>query len=111
MSRLEQLEKLRAADPTDSDVPYMIAHEKAKAGALGESVEWYNRCLELDPDYLYAYFHKAKTLESLDQPEIAAAALEEGLGRAKRAGNAKAIGELGEYLTQLQDRLREESGG
>ncbi len=111
MSRLEQLEKLRAADPTDADVPYMIAQEKAKVGDLDASVEWYNTCLELDPSYLYAYFHKAKSLEAQDKPELAAATLENGLSRAKQAQNAKAIGELGEYLTQLQDRLREATGG
>lgn len=107
MSRLDQLYKLRDADPTDADVPYMIAQEQAKAGDVTASIDWYDRCLELDPDYLYAYFHKAKMLESQDDLTIAVASLESGLDRAKRAGNAKAIGELGEYLTQLQERLRD----
>lgn len=110
MSRLDQLKKLHEADPTDSDVPYMIAQEKAKQGNPAEAVEWYNRCLELDPDYLYAYFHKGKTLESQGEAEIAVATLEDGLKRAKQAGNAKAIGELGEYLTQLQDQVRSGTG-
>jgi len=108
MSRLDQLYRLREADPADADVPYMIAQEQAKAGDAQASIDWYDRCLELDPDYLYAYFHKAKMLEARDELIIAAASLEEGLDRAKRAGNAKAIGELGEYLTQLQERLRDE---
>lgn len=110
MSRLDQLMKLRDADPSDSDVPYMIAQEKGKQGEQSEAVEWYNRCLELEPDYLYAYFHKAKALESQDDIAIAVATLEEGLKRAKLAGNAKAIGELGEYLTQLQEQLRSGTG-
>jgi tetratricopeptide (TPR) repeat protein len=111
MSRLEQLHKLHTADPTDADVPYMIAQEKDKVGEHSEAAAWYDKCIALDPDYLYAYFHKAKSLEALDQIEIAAAALEEGVKRSKAAANAKAIGELGEYLTQLQERIRETTGG
>ena len=110
MSRLEQLHKLHKADPADSDVAYMIALELAKAGNEDESVIWYNRCLEIDPDYLYAYFHKAKTLESAGSIELAVASLEEGVVRAKAAGDGKAIGELGEYLTQLQSEIRESMG-
>ncbi|MFI4855071.1 MAG: hypothetical protein ACIAQF_08865 [Phycisphaerales bacterium JB065] len=111
MSRLEQLHKLREADPSDADVPYMIAQEVAKLGDHAEAVSWYDRCIENDPDYLYAYFHKAKSLEAQDQIEVAAATLEEGVKRSKSASNAKAIGELGEYLTQLQDQIRQTSGG
>lgn len=106
MSRLDKLHKLREADPTDADVPYMIAQEIAKEGDHSEAIEWYDRCIELDPDYLYAYFHKAKSLEAKDSVEVAAATLEEGVKRSKAKGNAKAIGELGEYLTQLQDDIR-----
>lgn len=106
MSRLEQLHKLYAIDPSDADVPYMIAQELAKDGRAEEAVEWYGRCLECEPDYLYAYFHKGKTLEGIGELEVAVATLEAGLARAKAMQDAKAIGELGEYLTQLQHELR-----
>ena len=56
MSRLDKLHKLREADPTDADVPYMIAQEVAKEGDHETAIEWYDRCIELDPNYLYAYF-------------------------------------------------------
>lgn len=106
MSRLDKLHRLREADPTDADVPYMIAQEVAREGDHEQAVEWYDRCIELDPNYLYAYFHKAKSLEVNGSIEIAVATLEEGVRRSKAKANAKAIGELGEYLTQLQDEIR-----
>lgn len=101
MSRLEQLTRLHAADPTDADVPYMIAQEHAKAGDYGAAVEWYDRCLALDADYHYAYFHKARALESAGRAGDARNALTTGLERARAAGNTKASGEITEYLAHL----------
>ena len=111
MSRLEKLHKLRELDPADADVPYMIAQEHAKAGDHAEAVSWYDRCIELDADYHYAYFHKAKSLEANDAFDEAVQALEVGVQRSWAAANAQAIGELGEYLSQLQDDVRSRASG
>lgn len=102
MSRLAQLQKLFAADPSDADVMYMLAQEHAKAGDHGAAVEWYDRCLSANPDYHYAYFHKAKSLESSGDAPAAAAVLRAGVQRAARSGNAKAQGELAGYLDELE---------
>ena len=101
MSRLDQLMKLRDADPADADVPYMIAQEHAKAGDHDAAVQWYDTCLASDPAYLYAYFHKAASLEALERDDDAIAALRDGLTRAQAAHDEKAAGEIGTYLAQL----------
>ncbi|MEM1166591.1 MAG: hypothetical protein AAGI30_09920 [Planctomycetota bacterium] len=101
MSRLDQLTTLHAADPADADVPYMIAQEHAKAGDLDAAVEWYDRCLAIDAEYHYAYFHKARALESAEKQAEARETLTVGLGRARAAGNAKATNEIAEYLAHL----------
>jgi tetratricopeptide (TPR) repeat protein len=101
MSRLDQLMKLREADPADADVPYMIAQEHAKIGEHEQAVQWYDACLASDDAYLYAYFHKAASLESLDREGEAIIALRDGLAKAQAARDDKAIGEIGGYLTQL----------
>lgn len=101
MSRLPQLAKLHAVDPSDADVVYMIAQEHAKVGELAEAVGWYDRCLALDPHYHYAYFHKAKALEAMDDVPGAIAVLKDGLARARAKADAKAMNEIGGYLDML----------
>lgn len=101
MSRLAQLTKLHAVDPADADVVYMIAQEHAKAGDAASAVAWYDRCLAQDPHYHYAYFHKAKALESADDIPAAIATLKEGLARARTKSDAKAMNEIAGYLGML----------
>jgi tetratricopeptide (TPR) repeat protein len=101
MSRIEQLQKLREADPTDADVPYMLAQEHAKEGDAGAAIDAFDACLELDPDYHYAYFHKAKVLEREGRTDEAASVLRDGFGRAQAAGHAKAVNEISGYLDEL----------
>lgn len=102
MSRLAQLEKLRAADPADPDVAYMIAQEHAKLGDVPAAVYWYDTCLALNGSYHYAYFHKAKALESAGDVSGALATLDAGLECAKKDGNAKALNEISAYLFELR---------
>lgn len=102
MSRIAQLEKLHAADPGDADVMYMMAQEHAKEARWDEAVSWYDRCLGADPAYLYAYFHKARALESGERIDEALATLRAGLAKARGAGDAKATNEIASYLDQLE---------
>ncbi len=101
MSRLDALMKLHKADPADADVRYMIAHEHAKTGHHDQAVEWYTKAIDVDPDYHYAYFHLARSLEELGDIAAAMGALTTGLARAKAARNSKAAGEISGYLDSL----------
>jgi len=103
MSRLAQLEKLHTIDPTDADVLYMLAQEHVKAGNAEEGIKWYDRCLALNPDYLYAYYHKARTQQSMNDLGAAVSTLRTGRARAQQAGDAKALNEIGAYLDELED--------
>lgn len=102
MSRLSQLEKLHAADPNDADVAYMLAHEHAKSGNTPTAVHWFDTCLKLDPTYHYAFFHKAKALSADGDVENARGVLRDGLARATKDGNAKAMSEIAALLTELE---------
>lgn len=102
MSRLDQLMKIRDVDPEDADVAYMIAQEHAKAGDHDEAIAWYDRCLEMDGSYHYAYFHKARSQEARDDSAGAASTLELGLDAAKRDQHAKAMSEIESYLGELR---------
>lgn len=102
MSRLAQLEKLHAADPSDADVAYMIAQEHAKSGDNEAARAWFDRCLSIDAGYLYAYFHKARAQQKAGDTAGALSSARIGHSRAVSAGNAKAAGELASLIEELE---------
>ena len=101
MNRMAQLEKLLAAEPLDTFVLYSLGQEHAKAKNHAAAVEWYDKCLAVDPLYAYAYFHKARALEAAGNIEAAIKTLREGLTAARTGKDQKALSEIGGYLDQL----------
>jgi tetratricopeptide (TPR) repeat protein len=102
MSRMDQLQKLHAADPADADVLYMLAQEHAKAGDYRSAIAWYDRCLGADPNYLYGYFHKARAQQSAEDEAGAIQTLRTGLAAARAARDAKASSEIAGFLDELE---------
>lgn len=76
----------------------MLAQEHTKSGEHSEAIAWYDQCLEADPDYSYAYFHKARNELMLQRRSEARATLERGIERAALNQDAKALGELEQEL-------------
>lgn len=103
MPTVAQLEKLLALDPEDTFVLYGLAQEHAKQGDAEASIAFYDRVLAIDPDYLYAYFHKARVLEDEERFPEAIEALETGVERAKNKGDNKALSELQGFYESLKD--------
>lgn len=101
MSRLDKLNRLLDADPNDAFVLYGIAQEYAKLGEHPRAAEFYDRCLASDPNYLYAYYHKAVSQNEDGDAAGAQATLTLGVTRAKAAGDAKALSELQGFLDSL----------
>ena len=101
--RLEQLQKLHAADPSDADLPYMIALDYAKAGNTALALDWLDKTIALNAHYHYAYFQKAKLLDEDGEGADALVVLEDGIKMATEAGDVKALGELQELRTMMQD--------
>ncbi|MHC4975453.1 MAG: tetratricopeptide repeat protein [Planctomycetota bacterium] len=73
---------------------YMLAQEHGKSGEHLEAIAWYDQCLEADPEYTYAYFHKARAELSMQRRSEARATLERGIEQATSIQDAKALGEL-----------------
>lgn len=96
--RLEQLEKLHAADPADPFLTYGIALEHAKAGRSEQAIDWLDKTLALDVNYHYAYFQKARALGELGRDDEAKQVLRSGIELAQQANNEKAQRELTELL-------------
>jgi tetratricopeptide (TPR) repeat protein len=101
MDRLAKLLALVDLDPRDTFCLYGVAQEYARRGEVAQAVAWYDRCIDVDPNYCYAYFHKAKALEEADRIDEAVAALRLGLERAKTSGDRHAASEIAGYLDSL----------
>ena len=99
--RLEALQAILAENPDDAFCLYGIAQEHLSDGACDLAVSFFDRCLAIDPNYLYAYYHKARALEELDRIDDAAQTLRVGLERARVAGDAQATNEIASYLDLL----------
>lgn len=100
MPSVDQLEKLLAADPDDAFVLYGLAQEHAKQGNADRAVEFYDRCLKIDPAYCYAYYHKARTLDALARRDQAITTLKAGAKQAQAVGDNHALSEISALLDE-----------
>lgn len=100
--RLEQLKKLHAVDPNDPFLTYGIALELAKEDLLEEAVTWLDKTIEMDADYCYAYYQKAKMLGEMGEDKQVATCIQLGIEAAKRTNDGKALSELSELLEENQ---------
>lgn len=101
MPSIADLERLLAKSPSDPDLLYGLAMEHAKAGRTDIACEHFDRCLAADPAYCYAYYHKARALESAQRADDAMTTLRLGITAAKRFGDQHALSELNSYLDEL----------
>ncbi len=99
--RIELLQKMLERDPTDAFCRYGMAQEYLKAGDLDAAVLWFDKTIESDIDYCYAYYHKGRALEQAGRIEDAVATLRVGITRARSAGDSHAISEIQSFLDQL----------
>jgi tetratricopeptide (TPR) repeat protein len=100
-SRIAALERMLASDPADAFVLYGLATEHAKLGHLDVAIRYFDDCLAADPLYLYAHYHKAKTLADHDRAADAISVLNLGITAAKAARDSKALSELQTLLDSL----------
>lgn len=102
MPSIAQLEKLLATDPHDAFVLYGLAQEYAKAGQTQMAVAFYDRCLQADPAYCYAYYHKARALSAAGELQAASQTVKAGMQAARTHKDSHALGELSALADELE---------
>jgi tetratricopeptide (TPR) repeat protein len=100
--RLAQLTKLHQLDPKDPFLTYGIAMEHSKAQDFDTAIIWFDRTLEVDPNYCYAFYQKARALSEQGNDDAARQVLTQGMAAATRAGDAHAHSEMAELLSSLE---------
>lgn len=101
MPTRQQIQKFLTLEPNDPFMLYALATDHAKEGEHESAIEYFSKTIAADPDYVYAYFHQARSYEALERIEEAKSALDTGLEAAKRVNDAKGISEIGSYRTML----------
>lgn len=94
MPSIDALQKLLEQDPADAFVLYGLAHEYAKLSQHDTAVGYYDRCIASDAGYCYAYYHKARSQQSMGKVNDARKTINAGIKAAKKAGDDHAEYEL-----------------
>lgn len=102
MPSIADLERLLAADPRDAFVLYGLGQEHARHGQHDLAIGFYDRCLESDSGYLYAFYFKAKSLHALGRVDDALGVARAGHKAAQKTGNFKASSELQGLIDEIE---------
>ncbi len=99
--RIERLKKILESEPDDAFCLYGLAMEYATAGDAEEALRLFDRAIAADPDFCYAYFHKARVQEEHGDMAGAAETLATGRAIAEAVGDERALNEIAAYLESL----------
>jgi tetratricopeptide (TPR) repeat protein len=100
--RLSQLRNLLDSDPHDGFCMYGIAMEYAKTGSYTEAIAWFDKTIETDSSYCYAYYHKARCQFDAGDSQTATQTLEDGINQAEEIGDHHAVDEMNDLLRSMQ---------
>ena len=92
--RKKELTRLLECEPDDPFLRYCMAMEHKKVDAHDEAIAWFDKTLEADATYCYAYYHKAQTQEAAGDDEAAIDTYKQGIAAAKKCNDQHAAGEL-----------------
>lgn len=101
-SRLEILQDLVTASPTDSFARYGLAQEHLKQGDAEKALEHFQELLRFNPNYPAGYYHGGRTLERLGRLEEAGQLYRQGIEVTGRIGDQHARSELQAALDQMR---------
>jgi tetratricopeptide (TPR) repeat protein len=101
--RLSQLRNLLDKDPHDAFCMYGIGMEYSKTGNHAQAIAWFDRTMEVDPTYCYAWYHKARVQEQSGDNAGAIQTLEDGITQAIDVGDQHAQEEMKMLLQSLHE--------
>ena len=100
-SRREKIEAMLAEDPGDTFLRYSLAMELDKEGNHEASLGTFAELTRDAPPYVPAFFMAAQQLARLGRLDDARAILQNGIEAARTQNDARAAGEMAEFLASL----------
>ncbi len=101
MNRREKLEAMRADDPQDQLLRYMLAMELDKEGDHERSLSFLNELMDDAIPYVPAFLMAGQQLTRLDCTAEARVAFQRGIEEAQEQGESHAFEELKRFLSEL----------
>ena len=86
MPTIDEIRELLRKEPEDVFLNYSLAMLQKKEGLDEEALVSFDRCIDLEPDYIAAWFHKGMFPAALGEPEKAKTVLEAGIEQARGCG-------------------------
>ena len=99
--RMRRLQQMLEKSPNDTFLLYGVAMEHKNAGELPQAIEYFNRVVQIDPGYCYAYHQRGLAHEMAGDVDAARQAYREGVAAAAKKGDAHAQGEIQAALDLL----------
>jgi len=101
-SRLEKLQGMLEKSPGDTFLLYAMAMEFRKSGDEKQALEFFDKVIQHDWGYCYAYHQKGLVLESAGDLEGAKQAYRAGIDAAGRKGDQHAREEISAALAMIE---------
>lgn len=101
--RIEKLQEFLKRDPADGFALFAVAMEFVGQKRFEESLPYFDRLFEVDPDHVTAYFQKAKVLAKLGRYDQVRETIQAGLPRAQASGQFHARDKMQELLDDLEN--------
>jgi tetratricopeptide (TPR) repeat protein len=101
MTRLERIRQMLDDNPHDPFLLYGLAMEQQSKEDWDSALASFDRVLEVDPNYVAAYFQKGQLLARLYRADEARAVLGAGIAVGREVGDDHAVAEMSEFLQTL----------
>ena len=99
--KLQKLFSMLERQPKDTFLLYGIGMEYKKLDDLPLAIEYFNKALDVDPGYCYAYYQRAQAQEQAGDMAAAKLTYAQGIAAATRVGDAHAKSELEAALEMI----------
>jgi len=94
MNKIERIKEMLATNPGDSFLQHVLALEYIKIEEDEQATALFKNLLQQDENYVGSYYHLGKLLERNNKMEDAKEVYEQGMLKAKEAGDMHTYNEL-----------------
>lgn len=99
--RLEALKQILEQEPHDTMLLFGIGNEYFGLGRFADALPYFERAVQVDPEYAAVYVYLARAYEELQQPDLVRQTLARGWGPAQRSGDRNLLVDLEDIQSRL----------